>query len=269
MSDFHGSSDSDWDHFISRCQQALGDLVEGRPEPFKALWSHADDVMIIGPFGGYERGWEQEPGCVIVADALVEDEFTAPAPIQEQYHYAWSVVACLPSVMGDPYAADTGAVMRPATLRRYTLEAGFRDLEVLPVRAGNAALVPTDTMTGAEPPAVQPPEGHLARYTNGTRRSPSSAQPGRHPDTLRPAYRSADTRSQGSAPWRAAPAESLARAQGLHASLEGGDRLGALAAGQCTDHRRLAMTLNGQAHQQVAHRCKHLGRKLGRADAGA
>ena len=78
----------------------------------------------------------REPGCVIVADELVEDEFTAPASIEEQYHYAWSVVACLPAVMGDPDTAATGAVMRPATLRRYALEAGFRDLEVLPVKAG-------------------------------------------------------------------------------------------------------------------------------------
>ncbi len=51
--------DSDWERFISRCQDALGDLVEGRPEPFKELWSHADDVVIMGAFGGHERGWEQ------------------------------------------------------------------------------------------------------------------------------------------------------------------------------------------------------------------
>jgi hypothetical protein len=50
--------DIDWESFISRCQHALGDMVEGRPEPFKALWSHADDVVIMGAFGGYERGWE-------------------------------------------------------------------------------------------------------------------------------------------------------------------------------------------------------------------
>ena len=55
----HLPVDSDWDRFISRCQDALGDLVEGRPEPFKALWSHADDVVIMGAFGGHERGWEQ------------------------------------------------------------------------------------------------------------------------------------------------------------------------------------------------------------------
>jgi 2-polyprenyl-3-methyl-5-hydroxy-6-metoxy-1,4-benzoquinol methylase len=82
------------------------------------------------------RGLLTEPGCVIVADELVEDEFTAPASLEEQYHYAWSVVACLPGAMGDPDTAATGAVMRPATLRRYALEAGFRDLEALPVKAG-------------------------------------------------------------------------------------------------------------------------------------
>ena len=81
------------------------------------------------------RGMLREPGCVIVADELVEDEFTAPASLEEQYHYAWSVVACLPAVMGDPGTAATGAVMRPATLRRYALDAGFGDMEVLPVKA--------------------------------------------------------------------------------------------------------------------------------------
>ena len=37
--------------------------------------------------------------------------------------------------MGDPETAATGAVLRPATLRRYALQAGFRNLEILPVKA--------------------------------------------------------------------------------------------------------------------------------------
>jgi hypothetical protein len=73
-------------------------------------------------------------GCVLIADELVQDAFTAPAAAEEQYHYAWSVVACLPAVMGDPETA-TGAVLRPATLRRYARHAGFRNVEVLPVTA--------------------------------------------------------------------------------------------------------------------------------------
>ena len=30
--------------------------MEGRSEPFKALGSRVDDVVIMGAFGGYERG---------------------------------------------------------------------------------------------------------------------------------------------------------------------------------------------------------------------
>ncbi len=75
------------------------------------------------------------PGWVVVGDELVEDEFTAPASLREQFCYGWSVVACLPAVMGDGQTAATGAVMRPSTLRRYAAEAGFGGVEVLPVNA--------------------------------------------------------------------------------------------------------------------------------------
>jgi Methyltransferase domain len=74
-----------------------------------------------------------EGGSVVVADEPVEDEFTAPAPDRERYEYGWSVVSCLPGAMGDPHSAATGAVMRPSTLRRYATEAGFGDVEVLPI----------------------------------------------------------------------------------------------------------------------------------------
>ena len=72
-------------------------------------------------------------GSVIIADERVEDEFTAPAPELERYHYGWSVVSCLPSAMGDPGTAATGSVMRPATLRRYARQAGFAGAEPLPI----------------------------------------------------------------------------------------------------------------------------------------
>jgi ubiquinone/menaquinone biosynthesis C-methylase UbiE len=79
------------------------------------------------------RGMLGQSGSVLIADELVADEFTAPATELERYHYGWSVVSCLPSAMGDPYTSATGAVMRPATLRRYAQEAGFRSVEVLPL----------------------------------------------------------------------------------------------------------------------------------------
>jgi 2-polyprenyl-3-methyl-5-hydroxy-6-metoxy-1,4-benzoquinol methylase len=79
------------------------------------------------------RGMLRPSGSVVIADELVEDEFTAPASELERYHYGWSVVSCLPSAMGDPRTAATGAVMRPATLRRYARQAGFRSVEGLPI----------------------------------------------------------------------------------------------------------------------------------------
>jgi hypothetical protein len=35
--------------------------------------------------------------------------------------------------MGDPRTAATGAVLRPATLRRYAEQAGFAAMEILPI----------------------------------------------------------------------------------------------------------------------------------------
>jgi 2-polyprenyl-3-methyl-5-hydroxy-6-metoxy-1,4-benzoquinol methylase len=79
------------------------------------------------------RAMLADGGSVVVADELVGDEFVAPAPARDRYAYGWSVVSCLPSAMGDPQTAATGAVMRPATLRRYAAEAGFGAVEVLPI----------------------------------------------------------------------------------------------------------------------------------------
>ena len=79
------------------------------------------------------RGMLADAGSVVIADELVEETFTALAPEGDRLSYAWSVVSCLPYAMGDPQTAATGAVMGPATLRRYADEAGFRDVEILPI----------------------------------------------------------------------------------------------------------------------------------------
>ncbi|MGN9911305.1 SAM-dependent methyltransferase [Phytohabitans sp. LJ34] len=79
------------------------------------------------------RSMLADGGSVVMIDEKVADEFTAPAPDLERYHYGWSVVTCLPGAMGDPETAATGAVMRTATLRRYAGEAGFHSVEVLPI----------------------------------------------------------------------------------------------------------------------------------------
>ena len=73
-------------------------------------------------------------GSVVIADEGVGDEFAAPGSDWDRYHYGWSVVSCLPGVMGDPRTAATGAVLRPATLRRFATEAGFREVETLTIK---------------------------------------------------------------------------------------------------------------------------------------
>jgi SAM-dependent methyltransferase len=79
------------------------------------------------------RSLLDEGGWMLVADELVGERFAVPAGERERYAYGWSVVSCLPDAMGDPQTAATGAVMRPSTLRGYALEAGFGDVEVLPI----------------------------------------------------------------------------------------------------------------------------------------
>ena len=83
------------------------------------------------------RAMLAEGGSVVVADERVEDTFTAPAPDHDRRAYGWSVVSCLPSAMGDPETAATGAVLRPATLARYAEAAGFGEVETLPFDAGD------------------------------------------------------------------------------------------------------------------------------------
>jgi SAM-dependent methyltransferase len=79
------------------------------------------------------RAMLADQGSVLIADELVGDEFAAPGPDIERYLYGWSVVGCLPEAMGDPGSAATGTVMRPATLRRYATDAGFLQVEILPI----------------------------------------------------------------------------------------------------------------------------------------
>ena len=45
---------------IEQYHQAQKEFVRGNPQPFKALCSHADDVTIIGGWGGVEKGWSAQ-----------------------------------------------------------------------------------------------------------------------------------------------------------------------------------------------------------------
>jgi ketosteroid isomerase-like protein len=44
---------------LSREQAAEAAMMLGDPEPYKALWSHGDDVSLFGAFGPCKKGWHQ------------------------------------------------------------------------------------------------------------------------------------------------------------------------------------------------------------------
>lgn len=72
-------------------------------------------------------------GAVLVVDERVGDTFTPEGDDVERMMYGWSVLHCLPVGMAENPSAATGTVMRTETLRRYATEAGFHDVEVLPI----------------------------------------------------------------------------------------------------------------------------------------
>jgi 2-polyprenyl-3-methyl-5-hydroxy-6-metoxy-1,4-benzoquinol methylase len=72
-------------------------------------------------------------GVVLVADEPVGDAYAGPADEEERRYHGWSLLHCLPASMTEPGSAATGTVMRPDALRRYAREAGFAEVDVLPV----------------------------------------------------------------------------------------------------------------------------------------
>jgi 2-polyprenyl-3-methyl-5-hydroxy-6-metoxy-1,4-benzoquinol methylase len=75
-------------------------------------------------------------GTVLVVDERTAEHFTAPADDLDRLFYGFSILVCLPDGMSRQPSAGTGTVMRPSTMRRYAQEAGFRDIEILPLEPG-------------------------------------------------------------------------------------------------------------------------------------
>jgi len=72
-------------------------------------------------------------GAVLVVEERVGETFSATGNEVEWMMYGWSVLHCLAVGKAETPSAETGTVMRPDTLRRYALEAGFRRVEILPI----------------------------------------------------------------------------------------------------------------------------------------
>ncbi len=53
------SAADDFQQTLKQVRTADHHFMAGDATPIKALWSHADDVTILGGLGAYEKGWEQ------------------------------------------------------------------------------------------------------------------------------------------------------------------------------------------------------------------
>ena len=48
---------ADFVEFVRQCREAVSQQVIGRTEAFQALWSRADDVVLMGAAGSHQVGW--------------------------------------------------------------------------------------------------------------------------------------------------------------------------------------------------------------------
>jgi 2-polyprenyl-3-methyl-5-hydroxy-6-metoxy-1,4-benzoquinol methylase len=111
-----------------------GSLADGNGQydlvtAFEAVHDMSNPVAVLRTM----RRLAGSTGAVIVVDERVGDTFTETGNDVEWMMYGWSIFHCLPAGMAEEPSAATGTVMRTDTLRQYALEAGFRDIEILPI----------------------------------------------------------------------------------------------------------------------------------------
>ena len=96
---------------------------------FECIHDLPDPVGVLAAM----RRLAGDDGAVVVMDERVAETFTAPGDDVERLMYGYSLMCCLADGMAHQPSAGTGTVMRPSTLRRYAVEAGFADAEILDI----------------------------------------------------------------------------------------------------------------------------------------
>ncbi len=96
---------------------------------FECVHDMPDPVSVLRTMGRLAK----PDGTIIVVDERTAEEFGNIGDPIERMLYCFSLTVCLPDGMSSQPSKATGTVMRPATFRGYALEAGFGDVEVLPL----------------------------------------------------------------------------------------------------------------------------------------
>lgn len=74
-----------------------------------------------------------DDGSLILADERVGEAFRSDPGLVERFMYGWSAVHCVPATMAEDPVEVCGTVLREPTVRRLAAEAGFAEVEVLPI----------------------------------------------------------------------------------------------------------------------------------------
>jgi SAM-dependent methyltransferase len=96
---------------------------------FECIHDMPDPVSVLAEM----RELAARDGAVMVMDERVGDTFTGADDPVERLFYGFSTLVCLPDGLSHEGSVGTGTVMRPDTLRGYAREAGFADVDVLPI----------------------------------------------------------------------------------------------------------------------------------------
>jgi SAM-dependent methyltransferase len=113
---------------------AAGLELDGRFDvvtAFECIHDLPDPVGVLGTM----RRLASADGQVVVMDERVSERFPGRGDDIERVMYGFSLFICLPDGMSHVPSAATGTVMRPDTLRQYARQAGFSDIETLPIEA--------------------------------------------------------------------------------------------------------------------------------------
>ncbi len=106
--------------------------VDGRADlvcAFECVHDMPDPVAVLRTM----RNLAKPGGIVLIMDERVGDAFGNIGDFNERMFYGFSLAVCLPDGMSHGNSVGTGTVMRAPTLRAYALDAGFADVEVLPL----------------------------------------------------------------------------------------------------------------------------------------
>jgi len=95
---------------------------------FEAVHDAGDPVPLLATL----RRLVAPGGITVVVDEKVADEFTAPGDEIERFMASSSVIWCLPQGLADG-SHPHGTLLRTPQLRAYAKEAGWTDLETLPI----------------------------------------------------------------------------------------------------------------------------------------